>query len=195
MVAPLWLQLAIQHFTYFTTAPALFFTLLVKPRISASLIVRVIILSTSFIGPPFFCPYLEDKLFILFDFFLLCVSTASLAWTHSKFPCPIYSIQVCPNNSFIAFLSLQATWVIVVVAITSLLLLEITLYSLVTLRLGSSDPTDLGHFGLLHQIIWVIPEKFVLAIGILAEKIRTAAAVAGMGLAAPLGVVSDALVR
>jgi len=192
MVAPPWLQLAIQTFTYFVTAPVLFFTLLlVKSQTSASLIVRIIILSTSSVGPPLLCPNLEDKLFVLFNFFSSVFPP--LHWPGRTVSFHALYIHVCPNNSFIASLSLQATWVIVIVAIIGLLLLEITLYSIVTLR-----SSDLGYFGLLHQIIWVIPDKFVLAIEILAEKIRTAAAVAavaGVGLAAPLGVVSDAIVR
>jgi hypothetical protein len=167
--------------------------ILLKPQTIPSVAIRTVIFSVCFFRPIILAKFLEDKFFILSDFVLLCLSGTSLAWTHSMFP--TLFIQCC-NNSFgrdIATLSHQAIWVTITVCAISFLTLEVTFYCVITLA-----TSDLGYYGLLHNILWIVPEKVAVAIQRLAEKVRTAAAtiaVAGIGAAVPLGVVGGAIVQ
>lgn len=78
-------------------------------------------------------------------------------------------------------------------SISSFLVLEIAFYCIITLATST-----LGYYGLLHKILWILPEKCALAIQRLAETFRTEAVVvaeAGVEVAGPLGLVGGALVR
>ena len=65
----------------------------------------------------------------------------------------------------IAPLQQQLPWVISMLAILSFFLLEIIFYCVIALR-----TSDLGYFGWVHQILWIIPRKVRFA----GEKIAAA---------------------
>ena len=80
-----------------------------------------------------------------------------------------------------------------VISFIAFLILEIIFFCVVSL--GTSN---LGHYGSLHRIIWIVPEKCALAIQRLAQKIRTEAVqvgVAGVAAAEPLVVALGAVLR
>ena len=84
-------------------------------------------------------------------------------------------------------------WAVMVISFIAFLILEIIFFCVVSL--GTSN---LGHYGSLHRILWIVPEKCALVIQRLAQKIRTEAVqvgVAGVAAAEPLVVALGAVLR
>ena len=93
-MASTFVKFTLQIFVY-AIGLLLFFTLLlVKPQTLPSLLIRAAIISVCFFRPPLLSKILDDKFFILFDFLVLCLSAASLVWTHSEFPYLLYEYML-----------------------------------------------------------------------------------------------------
>ena len=81
-----YVHIALQVFAYSSGSALLFVWLFTNPRSQLSIGLTAGSLSLTIIQPILFCTILRDDMFLLFEFIILCASTASLVWTQSKLP-------------------------------------------------------------------------------------------------------------
>lgn len=78
-------HIALQAFVYALGAVLPSIWLFIDPRSKPFISLTVVSICLSIINPVVLCHFLKDNTFILFEFIILCVSTATLLWTQSKF--------------------------------------------------------------------------------------------------------------